>query len=264
MDKYVLLTGANGGIGKSILDFIKNDYKVIALDVSDSNIKDSGVPFIKCDITKDDDLNKTFNQISTITDNLYAIVNTVGIFMMQSIIEGNESDFRKIFDINFFGIYSLNKKMFPLLKEGSKIVILTSELANYSPQPFQGYYNLTKMTLDNYADVLRRECNYLGIKVIKLQSGSMKTNMLSKANNDFDEMVNNSKYFKLQLTKLKYMMEREITKTNDPLLVAKTIKKILDKKNPKIRYRIKNSASLKLMGALPESTQDKIYKKVIK
>ena len=77
-------------------------------------------------------------------------------------------------------------------------------------------------------------------------------------------MVNNSKYFKQQLTKLKYMMDREITKTNDPLLVAKTIKKILDKKNPKIRYRIKNSVSLKLMGALPESTQDKIYKKVIK
>ena len=264
MDKYVLLTGANGGIGKSILDLIKDEYKVIALDVSNSNIKDTDVPFIKCDITKKKDLESAFKMVSTIADNLYAIVNTVGIFMMQSIIEGSEDDLRKMFDINFFGIYSLNKVMFPLLKNDSRIIVLTSELANYSPQPFQAYYNLTKITLDNYCDALRRECNYLGIKVIKVQSGSMKTNMLSKANKEFDEMANNSKYFKDQLLKMKYMMDREITKTNNPIIIAKAIKKILDSKKPRIRYRIKNSASLKMMGALPESTQDKIYKKIIK
>ena len=262
--KYVLVTGANGGIGKSIVSLLKDDYKVIALDVADSNIKDIDIPFIKCDITNKNDLDNAYQKISEITHNLYAIVNTVGIFMMESIIEGKEEDFRKIFDINFFGIYSLNKKMFPLLDKGSKIINLTSEVAKFTPQPFQGYYNLTKITLDNYTDVLRRECNYIGIKVIKLQSGSMKTGMLKKANKEYDEMVDQSEHFKEPLTKLKYMMDRELKKGNSPELIAKVIQKILKKKNPRIRYKVKNSFALSLMGSLPEKTQDKIYLKVIK
>ena len=264
MDKYVLLTGANGGIGKNVLNYLKDEYKVIALDISDSNIKDFNVPFIKCDIANKGELDEAYKKISSMTSDLYAIINTVGIFMMQSIIEGKEEDFRKIFDINFFGIYSLNKKMFPLLHKGSRIINLTSELAKYTPQPFQGYYNLAKIALDNYNDVLRRECNYLGIKVIKIQSGSMKTGMLNIASDEFDEMVNESKYFKEPLTKLKYMMDKEIKKTNDPSIIAKKIYKILKTKHPRIRYKIKNSSALLLMGSLPESLQDRIYMRVIK
>lgn len=265
MEKYVLLAGANGGIGKKTLEqLIKDGYQVIALDISDTNIKEIDITFIKCDVTSKEDVLKAFEIVKGITNELYAIVNTVGIFKMESIIEGNEEDFRKIFEINFFGIYSLNKIMFPLLGEGSRIINLTSEIARYTPQPFQAYYNLTKITLDKYADVLRRECNYLGIKVVKVQSGSMNTSMLSTANNEFEEMVKKSKHFEKPLRKLKYMMDREIKKTNDPILIANLISKILKKKNPKILYRKKNSFALWFIGHLPEKWQDEIYQSVIK
>ena len=265
MEKYVLLSGANGGIGIKTLEvLIKNGYQVIALDINNNNIKDLDIPFIKCDITSKEDINDAFKMVNKITNELYAIVNTIGIFKMQSIIEGNEDDFRKIFEVNFFGIYSLNKIMFPLLTKGSRIINLTSEVAKYSPQPFQAYYNLTKITLDKYTDVLRRECNYLGIKVVIIQSGSMNTTMLSAANNEFEEMVNQSRHFEKPLKKLKYMMDRELKKTNDPIIIAKLLSKILKKKNPKIRYRKKNSFALWFIGHLPEKWQDEIYKSVIK
>ena len=265
MKKYVLLTGANGGIGKqTLLHLLEAGYEVISLDISNSNISTINTTFIKCDVTNVDEINHAYEVIKSITSELYAIVNTVGIFMMQSIIEGNTTDFEKIFNVNFFGVYKLNKAMFPLLVKGSRIINLTSELARYSPQPFQGYYNLTKITLDKYTDVLRRECNYLGIKVIKVQSGSMATSLLKTANNEFDTMVNSSENFKKPLTKLKYMMDRELKKSNDPAIMARLIVKILNKKNPRISYRKKNSFALSLMGHLPEKWQDKIYSKVIK
>ena len=265
LNKYVLLSGANGGIGQKVLKRLLDDgYQVIALDIDDSNIKDFKCPFIKCDLTNKSDLEKAYQDIYKITDTLFAIVNTVGIFKMQSLIEGSEEDLRKIIDVNFFGIYSLNKIMFPLLKKDSRIINLTSELARYTPQPFQGYYNLSKILLDKYTDTLRREANYLGIKVIKLQSGSMKTSMLNNATDDYLEMVDKSEHFKMPLTKLAYMMEREIKKQNDPEIIAKVISKILHKKNPKIVYRVKNSFALFLVGHLPEKTQDRIYQKVIK
>ena len=265
MEKYVLLTGANGGIGQKVLSsLLENGYKVISLDISNSNIKETSTTFIKCDITNRRDLDKAYKEIERITPSLYAIVNTIGMFKMQSIIEGSEEDFRKIFEVNFFGIYSLNKKMFPLLQKGSRIINLTSELAKYSPQPLQAYYNLSKITLDKYTDSLRRECNYLDIKVIKIQSGSMKTSMLGSANADFAKMAENSDNFSKPILKLKGLMDNELKKQNDPKIIGKLVVKILRKKKPKIRYKVKNSFKLAFMGALPESLQDKIYTKVIK
>lgn len=265
MKKVVLLSGANGGIGKQILvSLLEQEYKVISLDITNNNIQDLDTTFIKCDVTNDDDINNALNKVKEITNELYAIINTVGIFMMQSIIEGNVKDFEKIFAVNFFGVYKLNKAMFPLLIKGSRIINLTSELARYTPQPFQGYYNLTKIALDKYTDVLRRECNYLGIKVIKIQSGSMSTPLLKTADSEFNEMVDESKHFKQPLTKLKYMMDRELKKSNDPKLIAELVVKILKKKSPRIVYRKKNSFALSFIGHLPEKWQDKIYQRVIK
>lgn len=264
-NKFVILSGANGGIGSNILStLLFYDYKVIALDIDDSNIKNSDCFYIKCDISNRDDLANISAKVRQITDKVYAIINAAGIYKMQSLIEGNEEDFRKIFEINFFGIYSLNKNLMTLLEKNGRIINLTSEVAKYSPQPFQAYYNISKIALDSYNDALRREANYIGIKVVKIQSGSMKTSMLKNANDEYDSLVNGSEHFKKPLTKFKYMMDRELKKQNDPSKISKLIIKILKKKNPKICYKIKNSFKLSLIGHMPEAWQDSIYKRVIK
>ena len=264
-NKFIILSGANGGIGSNILSaLLFYGYKVIALDISDSNIKNEDCFYLKCDISNRDDLANISAKVRQITDKVYAIINAVGIFKMESLIEGSEEDFRKIFEINFFGIYSLNKNLIPLLEKSGKVINLTSEVAKYSPQPFQAYYNISKIALDSYNDALRREANYIGIKVIKIQSGSMKTSMLKNANDEYDALVDNSEHFKKPLTKFKYMMDRELKKQNNPSKISKLIIKILKKNNAKICYRIKNSFKLSLIGHMPEAWQDSIYKKVIK
>lgn len=265
MPKYVVVSGANGGIGRKIVKLLqKEEYKVIALDISDSEIKNLGCQFLHCDVTSKKNVAQVFNEIKNITSEIFAVINAVGIFKMQSIIEGNEEDFRKIIDINFFGVYHLNKILFPLLKKGSRIINITSEVARYSPQPFEGYYNLSKIFLDNYTDVLRREASYLGIQVTKVQCGAMSTKLVSSVNGEYEEMVKNSDHFKEPLTKLKYMMDREITKQRDPTVAARKIVKITSKSRLKLVYRIKNSFALWFIGHLPEKWQDKIYRKVIK
>ena len=263
--RFVIVSGANGGIGRKIVELLINeDYEVIALDLSNSNIKDLGCHYFYCDVLNRETIKLAYQEITKITSAIYAIINAVGIFKMQSIIEGNEDDFKRIMDINFFGVYHLNKIFFPLLKNGSRIINITSEVARYSSQPFEGYYNLSKIFLDNYTDVLRREASYLGIQVTKVQCGAMSTKLVSSVNGEYEEMVKNSDHFKEPLTKLKYMMDREITKQRDPTVAARKIVKITSKSRLKLVYRIKNSFALWFIGHLPEKWQDKIYCKVIK
>ena len=59
-------------------------------------------------------------------------------------------------------------------------------------------------------------------------------------------------------------MDRELKKSNDPAIMAKLIVKILKKKNPRIRYRKKNSLAISFVAHLPEKWQDIIYTSVIK
>ncbi|MBO7086446.1 MAG: SDR family NAD(P)-dependent oxidoreductase [Bacilli bacterium] len=262
---YVVLTGANGGLGRNTtLALLNNNYQVIGIDIAPSNITHSNYTHYVCDLTNDAQRQELITNIKNQTNHIYAIINLAGIFMMQSIIEGSSKDLNKIIQVNFFSMYYLNKELIELLDNNSRIINMSSEIAIYSPQPFMGYYAITKKMVDTYSDVLRRECNYLGIKVVKIQSGSMKTKMLTKADSEYQEMLNNTKYFKSPLTTMKYMMDREITKNANPNLIANLMLKILKVKKPKIRYRIKNSKALRFMNALPEKMQDNIYKKVIK
>ena len=260
--KVVIITGANGGIGKAIVLSLLDEYEIIGVDLKGDNLKDLPVSFYPCDLTKKEEIIEVFNRVKD--KRIYSIINCVGIFMMQSIIEGSDEDFKKIFDVNFFAVYQFNKIFFPLLDKDSRIINLTSEIVRLSSQPFMGYYSLSKILLDNYSDTLRREANYLGIKVIKIRSGNMATPLVGGVNAQFEEMTNNSEHFKTQLTKLKYMMDRELKKSHNPEIIGNKIKKILHKKHPRIKYNIKNSGYLALVGTLPEGMQDSIYQKVIK
>ena len=266
-NKYILVTGAYGGLGKAVVNALLSEgYAVFASDIKvDDSFENERVMPLQMDVTSDFSIKRAYNTILEYTDSLYAIINLAGIFYLDSIVEGSEDKLRKIFEINFFGTYKINKAFMSFLEMNkSRIINITSELAGYSPQPFMGYYSISKKMLDAYSDVLRRELNYLNIKVIKIHSGSFKTTLLTKASDEYEKLFNETVNYQKQLKKLKFMMDKELEKNNDPKKFGKLIVKILEKKNPKICYKINRSKALRLMSSLPEKLQDKLYLLFIK
>lgn len=264
--KYYLVTGCAGGIGYRTCKKLLEDKEnfVFGVDVAKCLLKNNNFKFIKADLTDEKSYEIIKKEIFSITSSLDAILNIAGIFRFQSLIEGKEEDLRRIIEINFWAAYRVNRALFHFLHKKSKIIIFSSECGRYSPQPFNGYYALSKILVDKYADILRREFNYLGIKVIKVQSGAIRTNLLVNVDNQYKEFFDGSELYKEPLTKLKYLMDKEVKKQVDPKLCADFLVKIVNKKHPKICYRFKNSRSLRFLNILPERLQDYIYKKVIK
>lgn len=266
-NNFVFVTGAFGGLGKSVVKaLLEKNYIVFAADLHiDESLKSDRIIPIAIDVSNNQTIEEAVKIVNTTTSSLKAIINLAGIFYLDSLVEGNEDKLRKIIETNFFGTYKINKAFMKFLKPNEgKIINVTSELVSYSPQPFMGYYTISKGMLDIYSDVLRRELNYLNIKVIKIHSGSFKTKLLANASYEYDLLIKKTKYYKKQLQKLKFMMDKELGKNNNPSKFGKMIIKILNKKHPKICYNINRSFSLRFLSILPESLQDEIYLKFIK
>ena len=262
--KYVLVTGAYGGMGKATIKLLKEKgYFVFALDKKVEEKEDNIMP-IECDITSEQSILLAFEQIKKVTNELFAIIHYAGIYMLNSLVEMEYEKFEKIFKINLFGAFLINKTFLPLLKDRSKIIMTTSELAPLDPLPFTGIYAITKSALDKYAYSLRMELQLLNISVSTLRAGAVNTGMLNVSMSELDDFCNNTKLYNYNAKRFKNIVNSVEAKKILPIKVAKKNYKILSKKHPKFAYSINRNKLLILLNILPRRLQFWIIRKILK
>ncbi len=260
--KTVIVTGASGGIGKAVIEALLNNYEVFALDIKD--IKNQKANYLYCDVTNETSVNEAFNKIKEQTDEIYAIIHTAGIYDLDSLLEIEEERLLKIFNVNLFGAYRINKTFLPLLKKGSRIVMVTSELAPLVPLPFTGIYAITKTSLENYAHSLRVELSLLGVFVSIIRPGAVKTDMIGASTTALDKFCERTKLYPVNAKRFKKIVDSVENKTVSPVKIAKKIEKALKRKKPKLTYNINRNFLLRLLSSFPKKLQVAILKGILK
>ncbi len=262
--KYVLVTGAYGGMGKATVKELKNKgYFVFALDKFVEDEEENVMP-IKADLTDENSVKEAFIKVNSATNELYAIIHYAGIYKLNSLIEMEKDAFENIFRINVFGAYLINKTFFPLLKNGSRILMTTSELAPLDPLPFTGIYGITKSTLDKYAYSLRMELQLLGVYVSVLRAGAVKTDMLVASTKELKNFTENTELYSCNAKRFEKIVDSVEAKNIPTEKLAKKSIKIIEKKSPKFSYTINRNPLLLLLNVLPVSFQLSIIKAVLK
>ena len=264
--KNVLITGGASGMGRATaLKLAKNGYNVFSCDINKNPEEVQNITQLKVDVTNMQSVIDAFNYVCSKTDKLDAVINFAGIIMMNSLIEINEEDFVKIFNVNVFGAYRINKTFFPLIKNGNgKIIITTSELASNKILPFNAIYSITKKSLDAYSQGLTQELGLLGVPVVTLRPGAVETPILKDSNKEIQELNDNTKLYKNTITKFKHIVDKEQGGAVSPTKVADLVFKILNRKKPKHVYSINISKKLKLLSLVSTKTQLRILKTMLK
>lgn len=261
--KIALITGALGGLASEIINLIKNDFIIYALDINPlikDKYKEKSIIPVVCDITKTDELKKLYDELKNGNIRLDLIINFAGIVALGSTIEIDPSILKKVLDINLIGVYNVNNCFYDLLNPASRIINVSSEYGKIDAIPFHSFYTLSKHALEIYNDSLRRELLNTKIKVIKIRPGSFKTNMQNNINNQFDDLVANTTHYKTPLLKMKSIMTKELLKAKDTKKIRKVFKKAIYKKKPKLAYNVNNSFKMKLYSILPAKLQDFFFK----
>lgn len=264
MNKVIVVAGATGGMGKEIVNkFLSSGDKVYGLDIKDSDLEKANYVYIKTNLTKSEDVNKVYETIKNNREKIDVIINAAGIYDLNSLVEISEEDFIKIFNINVFSSYRLNKTLLPLLNEKGRIVIISSELGPLDPLPFTGLYGITKSTVEKYAYSLRMELQLLGYKVILVRPGAIDTGLLNVSTQKLEEFTNTTKYYKYNAKKFKDVIDSVENKKIPPSKIAQLIYKAVNKKKPKYVYIINRNFWLLLLNALPQKVQNYIIKKIL-
>ena len=262
--KYVIITGAYGGMGYAALTALKNKgYFIFAIDRRVGEVCENVMP-IEADLTDGAAIERAFEKIKSVTDEVYAIVHFAGIYNLDSLVEMSEESFRRIFEINLFSAYRVNKTFLPLLKSGSRIVITTSELAPLDPLPFTGIYAITKSALDKYAYSLRMEVQLLGIKVVVLRPGAVDTGMLGVSTDALDKFTENTKLYSCNAKRFKSIVERVEARKVQPEKIGNKTLRILEAKRPRMVYKINRNPLLLMMNVLPPRLSTFIIKLILK
>ena len=264
MKKYVLITGAYGGMGRKTAELLKNNgCCVLALDRKVGAPEENIIP-IEADVTDEKSLGSAFEAVRAHTERLDAIVHFAGIYMLDSLVEMPAEAFRRICDVNLFGAYAVNKTFLPMLERGSRILITTSELAPLDPLPFTGIYAVTKAALDKYAYSLRMELQLLGVDVCVLRAGAVATDMLGVSTTALDRFCDETKIYKCNAARFKKIVAGVEARHVAPEKIAKKAAKILARKRTRFAYSINRNPLLLMLDAMPKRFQLWVIKQVLK
>ena len=251
-------------MGYAAVRAFKDDgYFVFALDRQVKEAEDGVMP-IQVDLTSIEQIKTAYNRIREMTNEVYAIAHFAGMYNLDSLVEMSEDNFTRIFDVNVFSVYRVNKVFLPLLSWGSRILITTSELAPLDPLPFTGIYAVTKSALDRYAYSLRMELQLLGISVCVLRPGAVDTGMLGVSTAALDRFCENTELYSCNAKRFKKIVDSVEARNVKPEKVGKLALKILEAKKPKQVYKINRNPLLLLLNLLPKRLATYIIKLILK
>ena len=177
--KNVLIVGGSSGIGEATAEkFIKEGYSVT--NVSRTECKVEGVVNVLCDVTDNDRYDKILQDFVNKTSTLAALVYSAGFSMAAPLEHVEESDYKYLFEVNFFGYLKTLKAVLPLLRRAGGTSCVISSIAAVQPIAYDCFYTASKAALNGLTAALRYELNPLGVNAVSVMPGGTKTRFTFK------------------------------------------------------------------------------------
>jgi short-subunit dehydrogenase len=155
--------------------------------------------------------------------------------LVGPLTEISDSDLRKQYDTNVFGLMAVTRAFVPGMRDrGKGRVINVSSMGGKMTFPFMGAYNSTKYAIESLSDALRYELRAFGIDVVLIEPGAIHTNFadtsMSFAPQYADTAYGNA------ISRAETMQKRMMATAVGPTVVARAIHKAIRRRRPAARY----------------------------
>jgi len=193
----IVLTGATGGIGFSILDNLVNaGANVLATGTNEDKLKSikdryQNVKIHKFDISKHNEIENFIDKCNEILGNkIDVLINNAGITKDNLSIRMKDDEWSKVIDINLTSTFLLCKSAIKkMLKNKSGKIINITSVVSHTGNIGQANYVASKAGVVGMSKSLALEYGKKNIKVNCISPGFIKSNMTEKINDDHRELL---------------------------------------------------------------------------
>ncbi|MEQ8713536.1 MAG: SDR family oxidoreductase [Cyclobacteriaceae bacterium] len=202
MSSKILITGASSGFGKlTVLALINDGHTVAAAmrGVAGKNkeaaaeLSDAGASIVEIDVTNDDSVNTGVSKAIEAMGGLDIVINNAGVGVINMQEHFTIEDFKKVMDVNVYGVQRMNRAALPHLRaQQSGLIIYISSLLGRMVLPFYGPYNASKWALEALAENYRIELAGFGVENAVVEPGGFETNFFGNLIQASDQSRNES------------------------------------------------------------------------
>lgn len=184
--ELIVVTGASAGMGAATAkELARRGFHVLAgvrRDVDADALRAEGIEPVILDITMESDVAAVADRVAhdPLRRPLRALINNAGIAINAPVETLPIAEWRKQFEVNLFGHVAMTQALLPALLYSSGTVVNISSVGGKVVLPTYGAYAGSKFALEAVSDALRREVAKLGIKVVVIEPGAVKTEMVER------------------------------------------------------------------------------------
>ncbi len=191
MKKVAVITGGSQGLGRYIVEKMKNNFEVVVLSNDRPSLEETmaelGVTGFFCDVT---DLSQIETAIKFIVDRFGAIdilINNAGIWIGGELENTGYNDIAKVLMVNTVGTIYMTKAVIPQMKKQKSGKIINIGSTNgIETKKERSVYAASKWAVMGFSGVMREELQKDRIAVMCLNPGLMSTNLHKNAGAERD------------------------------------------------------------------------------
>jgi NAD(P)-dependent dehydrogenase (short-subunit alcohol dehydrogenase family) len=280
MVRTVLITGcSDGGLGAALATAFHahaDRYRVFAT-ARDTSKMDAltarGIETLALDVLSDESIQACVAQVARLTGGtLDVLVNNAGSGYNMPVMEASVVDMQKLFDLNVFSVIRATQLFLPLLRssasrggsEGAPLVVNNTSVASVMGVPWQSPYSASKAAIASFTAVMRLELQPLGVRVVDLKTGSVKSNFFAGTVARYDAKLPPDSIYGAIRDKVESFMRGDMgVESMDADKWARAVVKDLSKSNPPAQVWRGGSANVMWLSTfLPVGALDGMLKKM--
>jgi NAD(P)-dependent dehydrogenase (short-subunit alcohol dehydrogenase family) len=194
------------------------------------------------DVSSDKSVNAAIDKINDESKRIDVLVNNAGYSLIGALEDLSMDEIKAQFETNLFGTIRVMKAVLPIMrKQKGGTIVNVSSMAGRVGFPLFPVYSGTKFALEGVSESIRLETDPLGIKIVLVEPGTIRSNFASNAIIGQKAAEPASPYASLMET-LQKATARFVDQGTPPEEVAKVILKAATIDNPDLRYLVGNDA----------------------
>jgi NAD(P)-dependent dehydrogenase (short-subunit alcohol dehydrogenase family) len=193
--RSAVVTGAGGGIGRQLcLALAERGAKVLAADIDLVAARRTAAEIevrslnrgkalaAECDVRSVDAVERLAEIADESFDGVDLLVNNAGILVLGELATTSLSDYKRVLDVNLWGVIHGCHVFVPRMKQrGSGRILNVASLAGVMPLPYMGAYSATKAAVISLSETMRAELAGSNISVTVLCPSFTQTRLIDDA-----------------------------------------------------------------------------------